>query len=517
MILKSRKLKTIDENGMVAIVVTMVIMIIVTLIVSSFGVIVRREQRQSIDRQLSSQAFYAAESGVGDAISWINRQITVEGKTTQQLAINDCDSFPYNEYGTDGTIEGNVKYSCILIDGDPQIVQYDSVAAGSAIMIPVNTDDVLTGGLRVSWENIDQNVSDTFAPATNPVHSLPQQTGLPTGMVEATLVEGFDGVTGKTSQQFTDSAHTMYLYPNTSASASTGSTTYSQGPVQSRQSQGDFVDGNCFPGNRSDTTYACNVNIGGLTGKNYFLRLKPLYQDTKFRLTGFKGSQPEGLKDVQVVIDATGKSADVLRRIQVRIPVTGGQGVSTTDALFPLAAIESVNDICKRLQVIGSTVTDSCLPAAPIPPPAPGGGEGNAAIIICENVTDPNCDPNTKDPNAPQFRWIQSFTNASNNNPSTILNCTWDWGDGTAPTTFPARSCDYGDKVKHEYPHTDAQILNTNGAQGCRRYTVKLTMYFTPSSNLKPKPTTYQINMPGGLANDVPGGICSGKWDSYTP
>ena len=56
-----------DQRGIASLIITMVSMVIVTLIVLGFATLSRREQRQSLDRQLSTQAFYAAESGVEDA------------------------------------------------------------------------------------------------------------------------------------------------------------------------------------------------------------------------------------------------------------------------------------------------------------------------------------------------------------------------------------------------------------------------------------------------------------------
>jgi hypothetical protein len=56
------------EGGFVSIIVCMIIMTILSLITIGFAQIMAREQRQALDRQLSSQAFYAAESGVNDAL-----------------------------------------------------------------------------------------------------------------------------------------------------------------------------------------------------------------------------------------------------------------------------------------------------------------------------------------------------------------------------------------------------------------------------------------------------------------
>ena len=55
------------ERGVVSIMVSIVLMAVMTLIVLGFSEIARRDQRQTLDRQLSNQAFYAAEIGVNDA------------------------------------------------------------------------------------------------------------------------------------------------------------------------------------------------------------------------------------------------------------------------------------------------------------------------------------------------------------------------------------------------------------------------------------------------------------------
>ncbi|HSX32249.1 MAG TPA: pilus assembly PilX N-terminal domain-containing protein, partial [Candidatus Saccharimonadales bacterium] len=74
------------ESGMVAIMVTIILMIVISLIVLGFAQIARRNQRQSLDRQLSTQAFYAAETGVNDASKVIKAAIasgaTVAAKPT---------------------------------------------------------------------------------------------------------------------------------------------------------------------------------------------------------------------------------------------------------------------------------------------------------------------------------------------------------------------------------------------------------------------------------------------------
>jgi Tfp pilus assembly protein PilX len=72
-----------SQTGMVSIMVTMLLMLVITLIVLGFAQVSRREQIQTLDRQLSAQAFFAAESGVNDAISVIKQRLA------QGLPISD--------------------------------------------------------------------------------------------------------------------------------------------------------------------------------------------------------------------------------------------------------------------------------------------------------------------------------------------------------------------------------------------------------------------------------------------
>ncbi len=54
---RSDKTLSSDERGLAAVVVTVFVMIILSLVVLAFSQVARREQRQALDRQLSTQAF----------------------------------------------------------------------------------------------------------------------------------------------------------------------------------------------------------------------------------------------------------------------------------------------------------------------------------------------------------------------------------------------------------------------------------------------------------------------------
>lgn len=66
-----------NQAGLVSFMVVTIIMIVLTLIVLAFARLVQREQVQTLDRQLNAQAFYAAESGINDAVRELSANPTL--------------------------------------------------------------------------------------------------------------------------------------------------------------------------------------------------------------------------------------------------------------------------------------------------------------------------------------------------------------------------------------------------------------------------------------------------------
>jgi hypothetical protein len=108
----------------------------------------------------------------------------------------------------------------------------------------------------------------------------------------------------------------------------------------------------------------CNGFFGiCITGKNFYVRLQSIYTTSSVTINTDNGTGLLELSDAQVVVDATGKAQDVLRRIQVRY------NVNTSGDIVPLFAVHSAGSICKRITVLGgvaNTVSPSVVsdPAA---------------------------------------------------------------------------------------------------------------------------------------------------------
>src|SRR5688572_29540682 len=137
-------MKSIDKDqwkqrGMVSILVTMLLMIVISLIVLGFAQVSRRNQRQATDRQLSSQAFYAAETGINDARNLIKGALatstTIPPKPDCTPGSGPAAAF-YGSLTPALDAANNVAYSCLMVDPAPAELVYDGITNKGTI-IPV--------------------------------------------------------------------------------------------------------------------------------------------------------------------------------------------------------------------------------------------------------------------------------------------------------------------------------------------------------------------------------------------
>lgn len=341
-----------QEQGLVSIMVAIVLMSILSVVVISFAFLMRREQQQALDRQLSTQAFYAAESGVSEAVADINN-----GSLTGD--VSDCDQRQVNPLpGSD-----QASVTCVLIDQSPDSLEYSEVATTKSQVVKLQTaTGVGINRIEVSWQASDPNVLGTPAEfATNSVFRLPTAAfeaandtfSENTGILRAEFIP----IIGSISRNNISSrAQTLFMYP--SGAAFTTDNRISLDPTLNN-ADGAFVGGDCAT---SQTPYHCKAIVSGLGGisitrpATVFLRLKAIYKPVAVSIRAYdtSGNQLELINE-QVVVDATGEAGSVLRRIQVRVPARSGYD-------YPEFALESIEDICKKLAVFPGGGSDACTP-----------------------------------------------------------------------------------------------------------------------------------------------------------
>lgn len=335
-----------NQRGLVSIMVTVIIMIILSLIVVGFSRLTRREQRQALDRQLSTQAYYAAETGINDAVEKIN-----SGSVDMSIDYNsDCNQFMAAQ-SLDPLIDGaggNVSYTCLFVDPTPPSLEYVNVDVNESKIVPISDkNDGPIDSITISWEAKDggSNVSGCVVTGSDTPFPKYNEWNTPArvceaGIMRVDLVPTPGG--GINRNDLINKARTFFLYPRDG-----GSTSGSFG--EGYGNQGEIKTTNC----NGTGPRLCSFKVTGLGPiKGYTLRLKSIYMSSSVTITAEGGGVPLQLKGAQALVDATGKAVDVLRRVQVRVPISNIGGT------FPEFAVQTVDTLCKKFSVAPGSYTD---------------------------------------------------------------------------------------------------------------------------------------------------------------
>lgn len=321
-----------DQRGVVSFMVTLIMMLVISLIVIGFTQVTMRSRREALDKQLSSQAYYAAESGINKAIDDINAQV---GSIAEQ---NACTDNNYTLPTLD--ITNGVAVTCVLVNTHPNSIVGSASQSGSfvAYIYPVNSTGFGSPAL--------DTLTFTWAPANG---QTPQANGcgvagqfpasIPAtcafGLLRVDLFQFANLNTDATQppNDLNSSTTALYLQPLSSGS---GTAT-----ISSMSADSHIVGAKCDAEKCQAT-----IDLSGVAGgKQYYARLSSMYRDVpSFKITGnLVSGGASYFKDSQVVIDSTGRAQDVLRRVQVRYPL------KSSDMTPPWAV---AGKVCKRLNVI---------------------------------------------------------------------------------------------------------------------------------------------------------------------
>lgn len=346
-----RRFNRSKEAGMVAIMVTLILMIVISLLVLGFAQLSRRNQRQALDRQLSTQAFYAAETGVNDAAELIDA--AVSGGTVIPKK-PDCASTGGGFYSSLSSVldaTKKVEYTCVLVDPSPMTLSYSDIATNSTVMPLIATSGNIND-ITITWQSKDStstpadncptSKTNNFSP-TSPPTSWPCGYGVLRFDLVPTAGSALS-LSGLQSNMMT--TFVMPLRPGSSG-ADTSPIDYAPGGTR------NLVGIVC-----SNTS--CSLNIRNLTQSQYYLRVSSLYKAVSLQVSAAAGGTAVSLQGAQAVVDVTGKAQDVLRRIQVRIPLIASSSNQQSDY-----AIQSNDALCKRFSVMDGYFLNDANNAVP--------------------------------------------------------------------------------------------------------------------------------------------------------
>ena len=320
-----------NQQGIVAIVVTIILMLVITLIVLSFAKISRREQRNALDRQLSTQAFYAAESGVNDARKVIDGWLSTGDPLLNTDYTSNCTDFATTAgRPIPGVLGGSgaASYTCLFVDPSPQEIVYTKSDTQHVLPIKDKGGAPITS-IEIYWDSDNGGSAFGGCPfATNP-------PTWPAGCDAPLLRVELANPPFATSKSF-------FIYPSAG-----GVGTISFGSLTGSKAQG-----NCS-GPATDPN-KCKITINGLVGAEYYLRVKSIYGPTALTIKANSGAAE--LVGAQALIDSTGKATDVERRIQVRVKANDLVGN------VPLYGLEGTDKVCKKFSIDGTNATDQASP-----------------------------------------------------------------------------------------------------------------------------------------------------------
>lgn len=339
-------------------VIVILIMTFLTLIVLAMTKNANREQRQALDRQLNSQAFYAAESGINDAKDYVAANHALPGFQDRK---DDCNNITGasngNQFGDKSNLVGqtgiddSIRYSCVMYNVHPDSLIYESGTSESKIAPIEDVDGLAIKSLTFKWRQTtgDELVFNGCPPNAGVFPVSLDDSNCNAGALRVELVDP----DASSRQDLINKSFLSFITPtrNTGQSGSGGN--YLTG-VGIAQNQGQSGGGGCTANGE------CSFTIDNIYRNKLILHLRSIYKSNTVTINGevFNGGSIEKIefKDAQMMVDSTGRATDVIRRIQVRVPISE----YSKRVNVPENALQTSDDICKLLNVLPNNISNPC-------------------------------------------------------------------------------------------------------------------------------------------------------------
>ena len=344
-----------DEKGLVSILVTMIMIIVITLIVIGFTQVTNRNNREALDKQLSAQAFYAAESGVNQAITKINSASNLGNLDTQ----TECAGSGSMDYGTLPVLSTSpdVQVTCLFVNPvNENIVTSADVSSSSVVPIdaydqngssPRNLNE-----LSFTWTSPD-TVPASPAAACNSdfAGGFPKDLSANNcayAVLRVDIMQYQSPSSIKLATTAADQTESFYLVPSNSSGTDVKPGSFVGGGTKAYISRSAICT-------QSSCTATIDLSSANPGNKRYFARISSLYKSAPtVVIDGVDQTNSNAYFKGIFKIDATGKAQDVLRRVQVRYNPyqVGGSPFS---ALQTTGAENNPGaGICKRITVVSN-------------------------------------------------------------------------------------------------------------------------------------------------------------------
>ncbi|HYF97321.1 MAG TPA: pilus assembly PilX N-terminal domain-containing protein [Patescibacteria group bacterium] len=340
-----------DQKGIASIVIVILIMTFLSLIVLAMTRNANREQRQALDRQLNSQAFYAAESGINDAQEYL-----VENPDDAPVRKTNCGNITGTDNGNQfgeqtsrvgSTENDSIRYSCVLYDTEPITIDTESKTTEPDIYPIKDTTGGLIQDLIFTWSQPTGSSLnfDDCPPATTPT-ALPPilATTCNAGALRVELIDMNPSISSR--EDLIRRNFIAYLMPS-SPGMGLPTKQFNAATNELDKHQGQVWSGSCTNEGK------CSLKINNVGRNALLLNLRSIYKNNFVSISGHittpTGLQEMHFKDAQMMVDSTGRANDILKRIQVRVDISEFSGRKNNPSGF---AFQTSEDICKLIDLL---------------------------------------------------------------------------------------------------------------------------------------------------------------------
>jgi Tfp pilus assembly protein PilX len=331
-----------DQSGFASIAIAMIMIVVLGLMTVGFAKLARHEQQSALDKQLSTQAYYAAESGINDAIYDLDKGYITATGGFHSTAADDTKCMtplpPARTTNNNINTASGVSYSCLLINVKPTTAIWSDVGPNTDRTLSFDAGTI--ANLTVSWVS-DDNVP---AKAARDISSglSPSGKWSSPAVLRFTIVPIIGGQVSRDQQSFTS-----FLYPSSEPNNSVVYTAAEAG-------QGPIVSGACDEGTCKSTI----TGLDGLGATSFLVHVVDYYTKSTItiRPTDSSGKVLE-IANGQAMIDVTGKARNVLKRLQVRVPINQIAGGNTPNAQSRANYAIETRNICKQIKTNQSTTS----------------------------------------------------------------------------------------------------------------------------------------------------------------
>jgi hypothetical protein len=319
-----------SQVGAASILFTMVMVVIISLLAIGFSVITTNDQKATIDKTISAQAKYAAQSGINSIVEAISN-----GKITQGQTQSTCSTDP-TLIPDLGNI-GSAKITCLKWNYKPQSLNY-AVSAFTSKIQP----DAPVDSLTIRWD-ISGSPKAFYNSTPSNLTSLNSSNFPVVKIVTAN---------NDTTHQFV-----TYVFPSSAAPSST--VTYPQ-PNSDGTAVIQIISTNCS----ASPPLSCSItikNFGAWTNASPGLISVSTVVGSvaSFEVTGSSGGASVSFSNSQVQIDSTATSQNQVQRLIASYSISG------TNGWKPLFVAQSGNAMCKNYKYVGAVSDGGQGPASP--------------------------------------------------------------------------------------------------------------------------------------------------------